>query len=320
MSAQLDRFIALCNGLPPMRTAVVHPCDPLALESALVASTAGIIVPILVGERRAIADVAKAARLDLEGCSIVPADNSAAAATIAVELARTGRAEALMKGSLHSDELLHAVVTPSSGLHTNRRLSHAYVIDLPHRAEPLIISDAVVNVAPALDDKRDIVLNAIYLAHKLGVAAPRVALLSAIETVNPRIPATVDAAAICKMADRSQIVGAVIDGPLALDDAVSIEAANEKGIASAVAGRANVLIVPDFESGNMLAKALIYLARASAAGILLGARVPIAFTSRADGVTTHVASLAIARLLAAAAGSTLTTLREVPPPREARRA
>jgi phosphate acetyltransferase len=318
VSAHLDRLISRCNRLAPMRTAVVHPCDALALESALVASTAGIIAPILVGDERTIAEIANAEHLDLEDCEIVPAPSSAAAATAAVELACTGKVEAVMKGSLHSDELLHAVASPNSGLHTSRRLSHAYVMDLPHYPEPLLISDAVVNIAPNLDEKRDIVLNAIDLARALGVAQARVALLSAVETVSARIPATLDAAAICKMADRKQIVGALIDGPLALDDAVSPEAAHEKNIVSAVAGRANVLIVPDFESGNMLAKALIYLARGAAAGVVLGASVPIAFTSRADSVTTHVASLAIARLLAA--GARKPTLDGVPPRPEARRA
>jgi len=300
-----------------MRTAIVHPCERLALESALVAGSAGLIVPVLVGDSHAIAEVARTERLDLAGCEIVAAPDSRKAAATAVELARTGKVDALMKGSLHSDELLHAIAMPESGLHTSRRLSHAYVIDLPAREQPLIISDAVVNIAPALDEKRDIVQNAIDLAHALGISRPRVALLSAIETVSSRVPATIDAGALCKMADRGQITGALLDGPLALDDAVSGEASKEKGILSSVAGRAEVLIVPDFEAGNMLAKALVYLGRARAAGVVLGARIPIAFTGRADSVGTHVASLAVARLLY---GASRATLRGVPLRRATRHA
>jgi phosphate acetyltransferase len=301
-----------------MRTAVVHPCDRLALESALVAATAGLITPVLVANSEALRGLAQAEHLDLEGCEIVAAADSRDAAARAVELARTGAVQALMKGSLHSDELLHAVAAPDSGLHTSGRLTHAYVMDLPAYPEPLLITDAVVNIAPALDDKRDIVQNAIDLARALGIVEVRVALLSAVETVSSRVPSTIDAAALCKMANRKQIAGALVDGPLALDDAVSAEAADEKGIVSPVAGRANVLVAPDFESGNMLAKALILLARAAAAGIVLGARVPIAFTSRADSIATHVTSLAIARLLAEDGGK--ATLRAVPPRRAARRA
>jgi phosphotransacetylase len=208
-----------------------------------------------------------------------------------------------MKGSLHSDELLHAIASPDSGLHTSRRLSHAYVMDLPTHPQPLLISDAVVNITPSLDEKRDIVQNVVDLAHALGITQPRVALLSAIETVSSKVASTVEASALCKMADRMQITGAVLDGPLALDDAISAQVSSEKHIVSPVAGRANVLVVPDFESGNILAKTLIHLARASAAGVVLGATVPIAFTSRADDIMTHVASIAIARLLVAASVS-----------------
>lgn len=307
----LERFITLCNGLAPMRTAIVHPCDAPALESALVAGTAEIIEPVLVGDPRAIARAAADDRLDLEGCEIVAARDSRDAAARAVDLARTGAVQALMKGSLHSDELLHAIASPDSGLHTERRLSHAYVMDLPTHPQPLLITDAVVNIAPSLDEKRAIVQNAVDLARALGIELPRVALLSAVETINPKIPSTVDAAALCKMAQRGQIRGAVLDGPLAIDDAMDALAASEKGIISDVAGHADILVVPDFESGNMLAKALVLFGGAQAAGVVLGARVPIAFTSRADTVATHVASLAIARLLLG--GSRRLILHAVPP-------
>ncbi len=280
-----------------MRTAVVHPCDAVALESALVAGTAGLIDPVLVGNARSIAALARAERLRLDGCTIVDATDAAGAAARAVELARSGEVAALMKGSLHSDVLLHAIAAPDSGLHADRRLSHVFVLDLPGRSEPLLITDAVVNMAPDLAEKREIVQNAVDLARTLHLQEIRVALLSAVESVNAKIGSTIDAAALCKMADRGQIEGALIDGPLALDDALSEAAAREKGIISAVAGRANVLVVPEFESGNMLAKALMLFGGATAAGIVLGARVPIALTSRADTIAAHIASLAIARLL-----------------------
>ncbi len=281
-----------------MRTAVAYPCDELALESAIVAADMQLVVPVLVGNVGEITAMARARRLDLTACELVSVSSSREAAARAVELARSGKVEAIMKGSLHSDELLHEIALPDSGLRTSRRLSHAYVVDLPGHSQPLVISDAVVNIAPALDEKRDIVQNAIDLANALHITEPRVALLSAAETVSSKVASTIDAAALCKMADRLQITGAILDGPLALDDAISIDASRAKGIVSPVAGRANVLVVPDFESGNMLAKALIYLGEASAAGLVLGASVPIAFTSRADNVLTHIASLAIARLLA----------------------
>jgi len=293
----LQDFIDRCRGLPPIRMAIVHPCDRLALESALAAAAAGLIVPVLVGNERKICDVALAEGIDVAGIEIVTAAHSHDAAARAVELARSGAVQALMKGSLHSDELLHAVAQPESGLHTERRLSHAYVMDVAGHPGPLLISDAVVNIAPKLEEKRDIVQNAIDLASALEIGEIRVALLSAVESVNPKIASTIDAAALSKMADRGQIRGALVDGPLAIDDALSAAAADEKGIVSPVAGRANVLVVSDFESGNMLAKALILLADASAAGVVLGARVPIVLTSRADSVEARVASLAIARLL-----------------------
>jgi phosphate acetyltransferase len=297
MSSRHREFVAECSGLPPIRMAIVHPCDRASLESAAAAATAGLVVPVLVGNEEKIRRVAAAESIDIADFELIGAAHSHAAAARAVDLARRGVVRALMKGSLHSDELLHAIVAPESGLHTERRLSHTYVMDLLGRPDPLLISDAVVNIAPSLEEKRDIVQNAIDLAHVLDIGEIRVALLSAVETVNPRIASTLDAAALSKMADRGQIAGALVDGPLAIDDAISANACEEKGIVSAVAGRANVLIVPDFESGNMLAKALILLAGAAAAGVVLGARVPVVLTSRADSIATRVASVAIARLL-----------------------
>ncbi|HVA32613.1 MAG TPA: bifunctional enoyl-CoA hydratase/phosphate acetyltransferase, partial [Candidatus Baltobacteraceae bacterium] len=260
-------------------------------------AAAGLIDPVLVGNQSKIRSVARANALDVGSFEIVDAAHSHDAAAKSAALARSGGVRALMKGSLHSDELLREITRPDSGLHTERRISHAYVMDVPEYSSPLLISDAVVNVAPTLDEKRDIVQNAIDLARALDLGEVRVALLSAIETVNAKIASTIEAAALSKMADRGQLHGANVDGPLALDDALDASAAAEKGIASSVAGRANVLIVPDFESGNVLGKALILLARASAAGIVLGATVPVVLTSRADSVATHVASAAIARLL-----------------------
>lgn len=295
-------MLARCTGLAPLRTGVVHPCDAMSLRGALAAADVGVIVPVLIGNEEKIRAVARVGSLDLEGCEIVTAPHSHAAAVLAAQMARDGFVEALMKGSLHSDELLHEITQPDSGLHTERRMSHAFVVDVSSYAQPLVISDAVVNVHPALDEKCDIVQNAIDLAHAIGLDDVRVALLSAVETVSAKIASTLDAAALCKMGDRGQITGALLDGPLALDDAISAEAAAEKGIRSPIAGRANVLIVPDFESGNMLVKALALLARAALAGIVLGARIPIALTSRADTVETRVASAAIALLLARARG------------------
>jgi phosphate acetyltransferase len=291
-------LVERCRGLSPLVTAVVHPCDVLALSGAVACANAGLIVPVLVGNKAKIDSLARSASLDIGAYEVVPAPHSHAAAAAGAELARTGRVEALMKGSLHSDELLHEVTRPDSGLHTERRISHAFVVDVPSYAEPLIITDAVVNVSPTLEQKRDIVQNAVELACALEIRDVRVAVLSAVETVNPAIPSTVDAAALSKMADRGQITGAIVDGPLALDDAVSVQAAVEKGLSSRVAGRANVLMVPDFESGNMLAKGLILLSGAAAAGIVLGARVPVILTGRADSAATRVASAAVALLLA----------------------
>ncbi len=277
--------------------AVVHPCDRISLEGTIAAADAKLIAPVLVGNAEKIRSIAHRESLDIDGYAIVTAAHSHDAAAKAVELARDHSVDAIMKGSLHSDELMHEVTTPSSGLHTQRRISHVFVVDVPTYAYPLLITDAVVNIVPTLDEKRDIIQNAIDLAAALEIAQPRVAILSAVETVTAKISATIDAAALCKMADRAQITGGILDGPLALDDAVSESAARDKQITSPVAGRANILVVPDLESGNMIAKALILLAGADAAGIVLGARVPIVLTSRADSVPTRVTSCAIAALL-----------------------
>jgi phosphate acetyltransferase len=264
------------------------------------AAKAGLIAPILVGPRARIEALAEKHGISISGSELVDAPHSVAAAAEAVKLVRAGRAECLMKGSLHTDELMGAVVAREGGLRTGRRVSHCFVMDVPTHDDVLIISDAAVNIAPSLEVKVDIVQNAIDLVRNLGVTDVRVAILSAMETVNSKVPSTVEAAALCKMADRGQITGAVLDGPLALDNAISPEAAKIKGIKSEVAGRANVLIVPDLEAGNMLAKSLSFLADADAAGIVLGARVPIILTSRADSVLTRLASCAIACLIVAA--------------------
>ena len=295
-----DRLIAVAGKHPAMATAVAHPCDTVSLESAVEAARLGLLRPILVGPPARICDVASRASLDIGAFELVESQHSHDSAAKAVELVRAGRAEALMKGSLHTDELMGAVVSSATGIRTARRISHCFVMDVPGHPQALIISDAAVNIAPTLEDKVDIVQNAIDLAHALGAEEVRVAILSAMETVNPRVPSTIEAAALCKMADRGQITGAVLDGPLALDNAISAEAAAIKHIASPVAGRANVLIVPDLEAGNMLAKSLSFLAGADAAGIVLGARVPIILTSRADSLLTRLASCAVAVLVAAA--------------------
>jgi len=295
-----QRLIDYCKTMPPTPTAVVHPCDQSSLEGAVEAARLGLIAPILVGPRSRIEDAARAAGLDIREYPIVDADHSHAAAAAAVQLVREGKAEALMKGSLHTDELMGAVVKGDSGLRTARRVSHCFVMDVPGHEDALIITDAAVNIAPTLAEKADILQNAIDLAHALRVEEVRVAILSAMETVNPKVPSTIDAAALCKMVDRHQITGAVVDGPLALDNAINLDAARIKKIDSPVAGRANVLLVPDLEAGNMLAKSLTFLAGADAAGIVLGARVPIILTSRADSVTTRLASCAVAVLVARA--------------------
>jgi phosphate acetyltransferase len=304
--AKYQRLLDACRGLPPMPTAVVHPCDEAAIDGAIGAARLGLIKPILVGPKERIREAARKAGVDIAAYPIVDAPHSHAAAEKAVELVLSGQAEALMKGSLHTDELMAAVVRRDGGLRTSRRVSHCFVMDVPAYEEALIISDAAVNIMPTLQDKVDIVQNAIDLAHALGVPEVRVAILSAMETVNPQVPSTVEAAALCKMADRKQITGAVLDGPLALDNAISLTAAQIKKIDSPVAGRANVLIVPDLEAGNMLAKSLSFLAGADAAGIVLGARVPIILTSRADSELTRLASCAVAVLVARARREALT--------------
>ncbi|HSQ80615.1 MAG TPA: phosphate acetyltransferase [Casimicrobiaceae bacterium] len=286
--------------MTPTPTAVAHTCDESSLRSAADAAKLGLIAPLLVGPRERIEAVARQCGIDIAKLPIVEAPYSEASAAKAVELVREGKAEALMKGSLHTDELMGAVVKRDTGLRTARRVSHCFVMDVPSYPETLIITDAAVNIAPTLEYKVDIVQNAIDLAHALRFPEVRVAILSAMETVNPKVPSTVEAAALCKMADRGQITGAILDGPLAFDNAISLESVKIKKIESAVAGRANVLVVPDLEAGNMLAKSLSFLADADAAGIVLGARVPIILTSRADSVTTRLASCGIAALVALA--------------------
>lgn len=285
----------------PITAAIAHPCSAAAIVSVCEAAEAGLIDPILIGPAARIAAAAEEAGVAIGGFRTVAAPHSHAAAEQAVALARTGEARLLMKGSLHTDELMGAVVAKDSGLRTERRISHCYLMDVPGYPAPLIITDAAVNIAPTLPEKADIVRNAIDLAHVVGIAEPRVAILSAVETVNPAILSTIDAAALCKMADRGQISGGILDGPLAFDNAVSVEAAAEKGIVSPVAGRAQILVVPSLEAGNMLAKQLTFLGHADAAGVVLGARVPIILTSRADSVRTRLASCAVAVLLARAA-------------------
>lgn len=294
-----DRLIARAQKLPPARTAIAHPCDQSSLESAVEGAKLGLIVPILVGPRGKIEKAAADNKLDISAFEIVDAQHSHDAAAKAVALVREGKAEALMKGSLHTDELMSAVVSRDTGLRTARRISHCFIMDVPGHNEPLVITDAAVNIAPTLKDKVDIVQNAIDMVHAMGIDDVRVAILSAMETVNPDVASTIEAAALCKMADRGQITGAELDGPLALDNAISPEAAAIKKIKSPVAGHANVLVVPDLEAGNMLAKSLSFLAGADAAGIVLGARVPIILTSRADDLPARLASCAVALLLAA---------------------
>ncbi len=295
------RLVEHTRGGDPLATAVAHPCSATAITAAVDAAGAGLIDPILVGPEARIRQAALDAGKDISAFRLIPAEHSHDAAAKAVALVRGGDANLLMKGSLHTDELMSAVLSAASGLRTERRVSHAYVMDVPRYPAPLIITDAAINIAPTLKDKADIVRNVIDLAHAIGIAEPRVAILSAVETVNPDLPSTIDAAALCKMADRGQITGGVLDGPLAFDNAISEAAAKEKGIVSPVAGRAQVLVVPNIEAGNMLAKQLTFLGGADAAGVVLGARVPIILTSRADSERTRLASCAIAVLLARAA-------------------
>jgi phosphate acetyltransferase len=296
--AKYERLIAKAKEVPPATTIVVHPCDETSLRGAIEAAEAGIIVPTLIGPSAKITTVARAHDLNISRYEIVDVPHSEAAAAKAVELIRAGKGELLMKGSLHTDELMRAVTASATGLRTARRISHVFVMDVPTYAETLFITDAAINIFPDLDVKRDIIQNAIDLFTQVGLGKPRVAILSAVETVTSKIPSTIDAAALCKMADRGQITGGVLDGPLAFDNAIDPEAAKIKGIHSEVAGRAQILVVPDLEAGNMLAKNLTFLAKADAAGIVLGARVPIILTSRADSVRTRMASCAVAVLYA----------------------
>jgi phosphate acetyltransferase len=298
LHAKYHMLLARAAKLTPVPTAVAHPCDESSLTGAVDAAAQHLIKPILVGPVARIKAIAEKAKLDISKFELVDTPHSVASATEAVRVVREGRAECLMKGSLHTDEIMSAVVARDTGLRTARRISHCFIMDVPTHADVLIISDAAVNIAPTLEDKVHIVQNAIDLVHALGAKEARVAILSAMETVNPKILSTIEAAALCKMADRGQITGGVLDGPLALDNAIDPEAARIKGIKSPVAGRANILIVPDLEAGNMLAKSLSFLADADAAGIVLGARVPIILTSRADSVTARLASCAVASLVA----------------------
>lgn len=297
--AKYERLIERAKAAPASSTAVAYPCDETSLRGAVEAAEAGIIKPILVGPAEKIASVAKKHGLDIGKYELVDVENSeAAAAAKGVELVRAGKAELLMKGSLHTDELMRAVTSSSTGLRTARRISHVFIMDVPSHPDTLIVTDAAINIAPDLDVKRDIVQNAIDLFLQIGDGTPRVGILSAVETVTTKIPSTIDAAALCKMADRGQITGGILDGPLAFDNAIDPEAARIKGIKSEVAGRAQILVVPNLEAGNMLAKNLIFLSHADAAGLVLGARVPIILTSRADSVRTRMASCAIASLSA----------------------
>ncbi len=293
-----DRLIEAAVAAGAVKTAVVHPCDQVSLKGALEAARLGLIEPILVGPAARIAEVAKEYGVNIEGTRIVDAAHSHDAAAKAVELVRRGEADALMKGSLHTDEVMSAVVARETGIRTSRRISHCFVMDVPDHPDPLVITDAAVNIAPTLEEKVDIVQNAVDLAHALRFPEVRVAILSAMETVNPKVPSSMDAAMLSKMADRGQITGAQVDGPLALDNAIDEEAAATKKIISPVAGKANVLVVPDIEAGNMLAKSLTFLAGADCAGVVLGARVPVILTSRADSLVARLASCAVAALIA----------------------
>jgi phosphotransacetylase len=291
-----QRLLERCRDIDPLPTAVVHPCDRPSLESAVAAMRAELIRPVVIAPMARVLRLAADIGVGLDGVECLDVPHSHAAAAKGAELARAGRVAALMKGSIHTDELLHAVVDERAGLRTGRRMSHCFVMDLPGRADPLIITDAAVNIAPGLIEKRDIVQNAIELAQALGFDPVRVAIMSATESVNPKIPSTIEAAALCKMADRGQITDGVLDGPLALDNAISPDAARLKGIESPVAGRANVLVAPDLEAGNMLAKSLSFLGGAESAGIAIGARVPVILTSRADPLSARLSSCAVAAL------------------------
>jgi len=296
--AKYEKLIARAREIQPSSTVVVHPCDETSLRGPVEAAEAGIISPIFVGPASKIAAVAREHNLNIGKYELVDVSHSEEAAAKGVELIRAGKGELLMKGSLHTDELMRAITSSSTGLRTARRISHVFIMDVPNHPDTLIVTDAAINIAPDLDVKRDIVQNAIDLFVQIAVGAPRVAILSAVETVTSKIPSTIEAAALCKMADRGQITGGVLDGPLAFDNAIDPEAARIKGIKSPVAGHAQILVVPNLEAGNMLAKNLIFLSKADAAGLVLGARVPVILTSRADSVRTRMASCAIASLFA----------------------
>lgn len=296
---RFDAVVTRARATPPIRAAIVHPCSPAAIMAALEARDEGLFDPTLIGPTARIEAAAQAAQVSLAGIAIEPAPHSHAAAARAVELAVAGQVSVLVKGSLHSDELLSAVVAPASGLRTERRISHVYVLDVPAYDKPLVVTDAAINIQPTLEHKRDICQNAVDLLHVLGIEKPRVAVLAAVETVNAKMPATLDAAALTVMAARGQITGALVDGPLAFDNAINRDAASTKGIVSPVAGQADILLVPDLEAGNMLAKQLIYFAGATAAGLVLGARIPIVLTSRSDPLPGRIASAALAKLAAA---------------------
>jgi len=308
--SRYQRMIGITKGLAAIPMSVAHPCDAESLKGALMARDAGLILPVLVGPEARIRALAEQHELSLKDCRLLDTPHSHASAEIAVQLARSGEVEALMKGSLHTDELMAAVVDREKGLRTARRISHAFLLDVPTYPRPLMITDAAINIEPTLEDKADIIQNAIDLARALGTIDPKVAILAAVETVNPKMRATLDAAALCKMADRGQITGGLLDGPLAFDNAVSLVAARTKGIRSAVAGQADILVVPDIESGNMLAKQLEYLADAMAAGVVLGTRVPIVLTSRADTAQTRCASCAITVVMAHARRKTASSLSQ----------
>ena len=297
-TGRYETLLQRCAGLKPIPTAVAHPCEKSALEGAIDAGQKGLITPILVGPAKRIQEIAKSSGIDLGQVQIVDTPHSHESAAKAVELVREGRAELLMKGSLHTDELLSAVVSKGTGLRTARRISHVFIMDVPAYHKLVIVTDAAINIAPGLEDKADICQNAIDFCESLGLKNPKVAILAAVETVTSKMPATLDAAALCKMADRGQIRNGQLDGPLAFDNAINKEAAETKGIRSVVAGDPDILLVPDLESGNMLAKQLTFLAGAESAGLVLGARVPIILTSRADSVRSRIASCAVAMLLA----------------------
>jgi phosphotransacetylase len=304
-TGKYEQLLESCRALDPIPTAVAHPCEETALAGAVDAGARRLIVPILVGPATKIREVAKAGGIDLGSLRIVDAPHSHASAAKAVELVRQGEAQLLMKGSLHSDEILSAVLSKETGLRTARRLSHVFIMDVPTYHKVLVVTDAAINIAPTLEDKVHICQNAIDLAVALGVKRPKVAILAAVETVNSKMPATLDAAALCKMADRRQITGGLLDGPLAFDNAISKEAAAIKGIVSEVAGDPDILLVPDLEAGNMLAKQLTFLAKADSAGLVLGAKVPVILTSRADSVRSRIASCAVAMMAAHARAMSL---------------